>query len=332
MVRTIAVFDHGGVDRASVVYHLAWMYAELDYRVVVADLNSQARLTSLFLDYAQIQALLGEAPPKGTIYSALLPLLRGDGAEVRTPHVIEIAPGLGLVAGDMLLSLAADRLAQAWQQCADAAGDVGLDGTVYIWRALKLAATSRSADLVLMDVGGFDPVSRAALVAADHVVVHLEFGPYSLPGIREIGDALKYWRLDWQRRRELSSTALDLPKGTMKSVGYIAVPPASHIQRPAEDYVEWLQGVPDDYGRYVEGNPTLSRRSTQLARDGRCLGHLRHFVTLRSLAEDARKPIFAMKPADGILGGYGDVVRGCYNDFRALATEIATRCGLPPPA
>lgn len=324
-MKTIAVFDYGGADRASVVYHLAWMYAELDYRVVVADLNPQARLTSLFLDYAQIQALLRETPPKGTVYSALLPLLRGDGAEVRTPHVIEIAPGLGLVAGDMLLSLAADRLAQAWQQCADAAGDVGLDATVYIWRALKLAAVTRSADLVLMDVGGFDPVSRAALVAADHVVVHVEFGPYSLPGIREIGEALWQWRFDWQKRQELATTK-DLPNGAMKSVGYVALPPASDIHRPAEAYTEWLDRIPNEYSHRVAGNPTPT------ASDGHCLGHLQHFVTLRSLAEDARKPIFAMKPADGILGGYANVVRGCYNDFRALATEIASRCELPPPA
>ena len=77
-MKAIAVFDYGGVDRAWVVYHLAWMYTELDFRVVVADLNPQARLTNLFLDYAQLQDLLGEGSPNTTVYSVLLPVLRGE--------------------------------------------------------------------------------------------------------------------------------------------------------------------------------------------------------------------------------------------------------------
>lgn len=325
-MKAIAVFDYGGVDRASVVYHLAWMYAELDFRVVVVDLSPQARLTSLFLDYAQIQDLLSGGLPNATVYSALLPLLRDENAGVATtPHVIDIAPDLGLVAGDMLLSSAADKLAQAWQDCADGGG-AGLDATVYIWRALRLAAEMRSANLVLMDIGGFDPVSRAALVAADQVVVNVEFSAYSLPGIRETGTALRLWRQDWQARRNRASSTTDLPEGAMKSVGYVPLPPPTHVHRPVDAYGEWLDRIPGEYGQYVEGNPTLHGRSVAMESDDRCLGRLRHFVTLRPLAEDARKPIFAMKPADGILGSNADVVRGCYDDFRALALEIARRC------
>ena len=324
-MKAIAVFDYGGVDRASVVYHLAWMYSELGFRVVVADLNPQARLTSLFLDYAQIQDLFREGSPNRTVYSVLLPLLREGNTEVGTPHVIDIAPDLGLVAGDMLLSLAADKLAQAWQDCADGGRDAGLDATVTIWRILRLAAETRSADLVLMDVGGFDPVSRAALVAADKVVVNVEFGAYSLPGIRETGAALRLWRQDWQARRDRAGSATDLPKGAMKSVGYVPLPPATHIHRPVDAYGEWLDRIPAEYGRHVEGNP-IDGRSLPVESDDRCLGRLRHFVTLRSLAEDVRKPVFGLKPADGLLGSYADVVRGCYDDFRALALEIARRC------
>ena len=119
---------------------------------------------------------------------------------------------------------------------------------------------------------------------------------------------------------------MELPKGPMKPVGYVPLPPATQIHRPVDAYGEWLDRIPAEYGRYAEGNPTLDGRSLPMGSDGRCLGRLRHFVTLRSLAEDVRKPIFGMKPADGLLGSYADVVRGCYDDFRALALEIARRC------
>ena len=50
-MKCITVFNNkGGVGKTSLVYHLAWMYDELDYNVLVADLDPQANLTSMFLD------------------------------------------------------------------------------------------------------------------------------------------------------------------------------------------------------------------------------------------------------------------------------------------
>lgn len=49
------------------------------------------------------------------------------------------------------------------------------------------------------------------------------------------------------------------------------------------------------------------------------------------LAREARKPMFFLKPADGALGGHAQAVQDCYRDFRALAQQIAERCGLVLP-
>ncbi|HYW06146.1 MAG TPA: ParA family protein [Longimicrobium sp.] len=57
-MKTIAVFNtRGGVGKTSLVYHLAWMYAELGARVIVADLDPQANLTSMFLDAKRLAGL-----------------------------------------------------------------------------------------------------------------------------------------------------------------------------------------------------------------------------------------------------------------------------------
>jgi chromosome partitioning protein len=48
---TVAFFNNkGGVGKTSLVYHLAWMYADLEYQVLAADLDPQANLTAAFLD------------------------------------------------------------------------------------------------------------------------------------------------------------------------------------------------------------------------------------------------------------------------------------------
>ena len=54
-MKTIAFFNNkGGVGKTSLVFHLAWMFSELDYRVVAADFDPQANSsTSLGCDGEQ---------------------------------------------------------------------------------------------------------------------------------------------------------------------------------------------------------------------------------------------------------------------------------------
>jgi chromosome partitioning protein len=58
----IAFFNNkGGVDKTSLVYHLAWMFSDLGWRVLAADLDPQANLTAAFLDEDQLENLWEEA-------------------------------------------------------------------------------------------------------------------------------------------------------------------------------------------------------------------------------------------------------------------------------
>ena len=72
---TVAFFNNkGGVGKTSVVYHLAWMYADLGVTVVAADLDPQANLTGMFLDNYEADDLWSPDPPRETIHGALVPL------------------------------------------------------------------------------------------------------------------------------------------------------------------------------------------------------------------------------------------------------------------
>ena len=44
------------------------------------------------------------------------------------------------------------------------------------------------------------------------------------------------------------------------------------------------------------------------------------------MAQEARKPMFHLKAADGALGGHIYAVQDCHEDFKALATSIAAKC------
>lgn len=55
-MRTIAFFNNkGGVGKTTLVYHLAWMYADMGVSVVVADLDPQANLTAMCLNEERLK-------------------------------------------------------------------------------------------------------------------------------------------------------------------------------------------------------------------------------------------------------------------------------------
>ncbi len=118
-VPAIAFFNNkGGVGKTSLVYHLAWMYADLGLRVVVADLDPQANLTAAFLDEDRLEQLWPEGDHPDTISGCIQPLRRGTG-DIADPHLEDVVSGpqlslfsgpIALLVGDLLLSSFEDSL------------------------------------------------------------------------------------------------------------------------------------------------------------------------------------------------------------------------------
>jgi cellulose biosynthesis protein BcsQ len=327
-MKSLAFFNNkAGVGKTSLVYHLAWMYAELGLPVLAADLDPQANLTSMCLDDDRLEALWGD-DGRGTIHGALRPLLEGTG-DIAPAHVEDIAPGLGLVPGDLRLSLAEDELSSQWPDCLDRKPRA-FRVISALWRILRAAADARGARLVLIDVGpNLGALNRTALVAASHVAVPLAPDLYSLQGLRNLGPTLRRWRAEWQERRDRNPAPdLELPMGAMQPVGYVLMQHAVRLDRPVKAYERWMARIP---GAFRQDVMAEAPETATIATDPYCLAALKHYRSLMPLAQDARKPMFLLKPADGAIGGHGQAVRDCYDDFAKLARTLAERVGVPLP-
>ncbi len=329
-MRTVAFFNSaGGVGTTSLVYHLAWMYADLGLSVLAADLDPQANLTGMFLDDERLEDLWSDGGGRRTLFGAVQPLLEGTG-DVSRPYVEEVAPALALVVGDLALSLAEDELSSQWPDCLDRKPRA-FRVVSALWRALRLAAEESQVALVLVDVGpNLGPFTRAALVAADFVVVPLAPDLFSLQGLRNLGPTLRRWREEWKERRDRNPVQnLTIPEGAMRPAGYVVMQHAVRLDRPIKAYARWMQSIPAAYGEAVLAEEP--RPSVTIDDDPQCLAALQRYRSLMPLAQEARKPMFALKPADGAIGGHATAVRDCYRDFRALAEAIARRCGVALP-
>lgn len=329
---TIAFFNStGGVGTTSLAYHLAWMYADLGLPVIAADLDPQANLTSMFLDDDRLETLWpdGEPHPQ-TIFGAIQPLLEGTG-DITLPHVENIAENMGLLAGDLALAAAEDEWTSQWPDCLDRKPRA-FRVLSAIWRVIDQAAREREARLVLIDVGpDLGAINRAALIAADHVVTPLAPDLYSLQGLRNLGPTLRRWRNEWSERRGRNPVdGLTIPPGDMRPAGYILMQHAVRLDRPVKAYDRWMARIPAVYRDAVldEKSPSVPPAVSQ---DSYCLAALKHYRSLMPLAQEARKPMFSLRPADGAIGGHAAAVQDCYRDFRALARSVADRSGVHLP-
>ena len=189
-MKIITFFNNkGGVGKTSLVYHLACMYAEQGRKVLAADLDPQANLTSMFLDESTLETLWPEGEHPETIFGSLRPIIRGVG-DLKEPHMQSVNPAgslfssaISLLVGDLGLSAFEDKLSDSWPRCNDR-DESAFRIISAFYRMIMVAADKISAEIVLMDVGpNLGAINRAALIAADHVIIPLAPDLFSMQGL-----------------------------------------------------------------------------------------------------------------------------------------------------
>ena len=319
-MNSIAFFNNkAGVGKTSLVYHLAWMFADLGIPVLAADLDPQANLTSMFLDEERLESLWpDEDEHPSTVYGAVRPILQGIG-DIAPPPVEWIARDLGLLPGDLGLARFEDTLS-----CRNH-DEPSLRATTAFYRLLKQMSNGW-AKLVLIDLGpNLGAINRAALIAADHVCVPFAPGPYTARDLKNFGSTLTQWRDAWSALKSNDSQGHGLPSGGMRPAGFVVT------WRPLQRTYPLLTQVPTAYRTHVLNQP-LPESMPQIADDPNCLAQLKHSRSLLPLAMEAHKPVFALTPADGAIGAHAEAVRQSKTEFLRLANAIAAAVGLPMPS
>lgn len=325
----IAFFNNkGGVGKTSLVYHLAWMYFDLGFRVLTADLDPQANLTSAFLKEDRLEEIWeGEERPN-TIFRCIKPLLRGIG-DIVNPEIEEVEDGLSLLIGDLQLSSFEDELSSQWPDCLDGK-ERAFRVISAFWRLLEQAANNSHSDIVLVDLGpNLGAINRAALISTDFIVVPLSPDLFSLQGLKNLGPTVRRWRKEWKERIQKNPVQeeLVLPKGEMKPVGYVILQHGVRFDRPVMAFQRWIEKIPPTYRTEVlqENQQDLSSLDSQPEDDPNRLALLRHYQSLMPMAQESNKPIFHLKPADGAIGAHFQAVKKVYNEFKDLALKIKSR-------
>ena len=327
-MKTVAFFNNkGGVGNTSLVYHLAWMFADHGIKTLAVDLDPLSNLTELFLNEDRLEKLWPDGNHPETVFGSINPILRGTG-DIAHPHVEKITPNLGLIAGDLGLSRFEDKLSDAWPRCHNR--DESAFRTMTAFHRLVQLGADWGAQLVLIDVGpNLGAINRSALIASDMVCLPLAPDLFSLQGLKNLGPTLREWRAVWADLLTKSPNDLPMPKGTMQPIGYIVMQHGILDTRPVKAYKRWMDRIPNIYREAVLDEQVTTTPS--VANDPYCLALLKHYRSLMPMAMEARKPIFFLKSADGAIGAHIEAVRSCYSDFQKLAGKIAEKTGIAFP-
>jgi chromosome partitioning protein len=338
-VKTIAFFNNKGGDGTTLVYHLAWMYAHLGLKVVAADVDPLANLTSMFLAQDRLEELWPDGEHPNTLLGAIQPILKGIG-DVANVHVEGVADNVGLIVGDLGLTAFEENLSDAWPRCL-VRHQAAFLVTSAFHRLVRRAAQDQEAEIVLIDVASnLGAINRAAMIASEYLAIPLAPDLFSLQGLRNVGPTLRRWRSEWQDRRSQNSDPdLDLPVGGMQPAGYVFMQHALRLDRPVLAYSRWMERIPRGYATWVLGEDedlekTYGPAFKQIvcAADPNCLALLKDYRSLMPMAMEAHKPMFFLVAADGVVGAHYWVVQECYHDFRALAIRLAKECHVPLPS
>lgn len=330
-MKTIAFFNNkGGVGKTSLVYHLGFMFAELGKRVLFADLDPQSNLSAMCLTEDRLEAIWNLSP-RPTIYGAIDKLKRGVGdVEAIAPE--NVSGKVSLIVGDLKLSEVEDELSQVWPKCMDR-DERAFRVTTSLHRVIADVGGRMGADIALLDVGpNFGAINRSALIAAEYVVVPVAPDLFSMQGLANVGPRLSSWREEWGERRAKAPPSLDftLPVGGMKPLGYVVSRHSVLAGGAVKAFQRWIDRMP---AAYRESFEEPKAEGVEVSNDTFCLAQLKDYRSLMPMAQEAKKPMFALKPADGAIGGHQGAVRQAYDDFKGLAKAIleGVTLGVPHP-
>ena len=243
--KIVTVFNNkGGVGKTTLTYHLAHALGHLGKKVLLIDFDPQCNLTINALQVNQIEALWDaenlyiddfqaarEADPEGfraaiqnprSIHFLLKPTEDGAADLDFSPPPLQLAPNVHLIPGRLTLHKFEAKIGERF-------GGVYQGDPLSIRTATKVRALAHEYariygyDAVIFDTSpSLGALNRNLLSLADGFLIPCSPDLFSVYGIRNIGDALRGWRAQFESIFHFLSDQkrLSFPQKFVRFMGY----------------------------------------------------------------------------------------------------------------
>lgn len=221
--KRIAVFNHkGGVGKTTLTANLAAALAEKGKRVLILDSDPQCNLTSYLLAEDVVDDLLDNSDSETgeTIWSAVKPVVEGDGAIRMIKPAKTATENCWIVPGDLRLSELEEELGGFWKDCIERKIK-GFKGIEILSNLAQRLAVSHDIDFVFYDTGpNIGPLNRAILLDCDYFIVPAACDVFSVRALRTLGRTLTTWIDLWASIRKQAPVGAPLLPGYPHFLGF----------------------------------------------------------------------------------------------------------------
>lgn len=320
-MKIFSIFNNkGGVGKTTYLFHIAHYLSSVGRKVLIIDLDSQANFTSYALDDVKIEE---QWTAGNSIWRIVEPLTRGIGDFAKTPPM-EISPNLYLTPGDLGLGNFEDFLGDTWTS-AKGGQELAIRVQSAIYRFIMWASNEVDADIAFIDLGpNLGALNRCSLTASDYFIVPVAPDLFSIKGIENLGNKLVLWKQEWKQCADAwsavgSSEQLALPSGSPQFAGYVMQQHNVRSSSPTGMTQGW-----SIYGDKVEASvsSSLVMKLGLTNKTSWELGKIPNLHSLVPYSQEARKPIFDCRSADGLRGEHITKARNSKNLYDEIVNNI----------
>jgi cellulose biosynthesis protein BcsQ len=246
LMKLISIFNNkGGVGKTTLTFHLANSLAEMGHKVLLIDVDPQCNLTIECLTEEAIHELWQfEDPFIDDFKAARSKMTEGNWnaalAEARTIHFllkatedgvsdIDVLPparslgeNLALIPGRLSMHLYEDKISRRWSEIYQ--GDpLAIRTATKIRELAQGYADKFGYEIVIVDTSpSLGPLNKVVISTADGFLIPCAPDLFSVYGIRNIGNALGYWKKEFETIYQLLSESkrAAFPAEFVRLLGY----------------------------------------------------------------------------------------------------------------
>ena len=324
-MRSVAIFNNkGGVGKTTLLCNLAgFLASERNKRVLVIDADPQCNATQNFFSEEQVEEFYKTRSGAFTIYSVIKPLASGRGYSEQIKTVKSNSFGVDVIIGDPRLSLTEDLLARDWSDAISGSAR-GLRTSLLFKHLLSLCGRY---DYVIFDMGpSLGSINRAVLISADFFVTPMSIDIFSLKAIENISTSLEKWRKDLEiglgRMEDSDELGIEPGEWSLRFAGYVtqqytAKRDVDGTRRPVRAFDRILRRVPA-----LINKEFIRKFQNQFEDVNYNLGSIPTLHSLIPLSQTSRRPIFALRAADGVVGAHFTKVREYKTIIKGIAQQL----------
>ncbi len=328
-MKTISIFNNkGGVGKTTLTYHFANALAELGHKTLIFDLDPQCNVTIISMDEEKVhdcwakeddfiddyksardkldseeyKKMFDEAR---SVHFLLKPAVDGvDSEYIAKPF--ELKENLAIIPGRLTMHLYEDKISNVWSDVYK--GDPQAIRIVTQIRKLAIKyAEEYKYEFVIMDTSpSLGALNKVVISTTDGFVIPAMPDLFSLYGIRNIGNALKTWKKEFDMLMHFLSAdkKKEFPEKYVRLLGYTIYNARKYTKSTnntwslAQAHYNYAKQIPVTIQEYIDNEIWKNIPNDLLSKPIGDTSVMHSHNTLPNMAQKYHKPIWEVPNTD----------------------------------